>query len=131
MPDTELKADIEQKVGGPLELPSALRKLDLIVTDYPHCVEAKEHLQEEIRLLHQKSNAQEAECAAVRVQRDQAIESWNELLPLYTRAFNAAMPKRGFWGKVCHIFTVGLKCKVKKLDLPNPVTLKVKGTTRQ
>ncbi len=128
LPDAELKGDIERKMGGALELPSTLRKLDLIVTDYPYCVEAKGHLQEEIRLLHEKSNAQEAECAAVRSQRDRAIESWNELLPLYTRAFNAAMPKRGLWGKVCHIFTAGLKCKVKKLDLPEPVLLKKKGT---
>jgi hypothetical protein len=56
------------------------------------------------------------ELAAVEAERDAGITAYNALLPLYTQAYNAAVPRHR------HIWCLWI-CKDKPLALPKPATL--------
>src|SRR5258708_7517419 len=49
LPDSEVKADLELKAGGPLENPAILRHVDDVVTDYPHKLEEAQAAQHGLR----------------------------------------------------------------------------------
>lgn len=89
------------------------RELLRIAADYPLVVKQNGELEGKIAALEQRVSAIEG-------QRDAAVNAYDRLVPLYTRAYNAAQTKHSLWLKV---ITFGL-VRDKHLDLPTPVSLK-------
>lgn len=116
LPDAQLGSDIHTKLGSPAsDAPltiSELRRVDEILTDYGN-------LSQQVTALQAKSAEQDKRIDAIEHQRDAAIESYNKLVPLYTKAYNAAQKKHSLFVK---IITFGL-VRDRKIDLPAPATL--------
>lgn len=115
LPDEKIVADILERLG---EAPGAtlsnpqLRRLDGILAD-------SQNLEQQVAALEAKVAAQDQRIDAIEHQRDAAIASYNKLVPLYTKAYNAAQRKHSLFVK---IITFGL-VRDRKIDLPDPVTL--------
>jgi hypothetical protein len=117
LPDSAVKADLETKLGGPLENPVILRKADEIVTDYPHKLDELAGAKAEIAADEGSIETLKEQVTTVAGERDAAINAFNSLVPLYTQAYNAAIQGHRKW----YCFFV---CKKKNtLALPDPVTL--------
>ena len=116
LPDAAVPGDLEVRLGGKLSQPEILRKLDLIVADYPHVLEENRALAGQVAALTAGAAEQTKQIAATESSRDAAIDAYNALLPLYVQAYNAAQPrKRKFW-------CLFLCKRAKKIALPPPVT---------
>lgn len=116
VPDSQIQQDLEAKLGGPLTSPSILRLDDQIVTEAPSMKAQLDAVVAQVTGLQGEADAQQKELAAVSAQRDAGIAAYNALLPLYTQAYNAAVPRhRHFW---CLWI-----CRSKPLKLPAPATL--------
>jgi pyruvate/2-oxoglutarate dehydrogenase complex dihydrolipoamide acyltransferase (E2) component len=117
LPDSEVKADLELKAGGPLENPAVLRHVDDIFTDYPHKVEEAKAAEEGLAAVNSRVDALTASIANVAGERDAAIGAFNQLVPLYTQAYNAAIVGHRRW--YCAFL-----CKPKNVTrLPDPISL--------
>jgi hypothetical protein len=117
VPDNQIQQDLEAKLGGPLTSPAILRLDDSIVTDYPHVKEQLTAVVGQVTALQGAQEAQAKELVAVEAQRDAGITAYNEMLPLYAQAYNAAVPRRR------HFWCLWI-CRSKPLALPAPATLK-------
>lgn len=117
VPAPALVADIQSRLGS---VPSGtlseaeLRHLDETVADY-------QNLSRQVAALEAKSAAQDQRIDAISHQRDSAITAYNNLVPLYSKAYNAAQGKRfSLWRVPPFKWLV----PQHKLNLPDPVTLK-------
>jgi hypothetical protein len=123
LPDSEVKADLELKAGGPLENAAVLRHVDDIVTDYPHKVDEAKAAEEGLAAVNSRVDALGQSIANMTGERDAAISAFNQLVPLYTQAYNAAIVGHRRW--YCAFL-----CKPKnRTSLPDPVSLS--GTLRK
>lgn len=120
LPDSAVQGDLETKLGGPLTDPVILRKDDQIVTDYPLVLKQVDILTNKVEDLDSKVTELGIKETAVEQQRDAAIQFGNQLVPLYVKAYNALQVHHS---KFLKIISFGL-VKDRKLDLPNPTTLK-------
>ena len=117
LPDSAVKADLELKAGGPIENPAVLRHVDDVVTDYPHKVEEAKAAADAIAAVNGRVDALSDAIANMTLERDAALNAFNQLVPLYTQAYNAAIVGHRRW--YCAFL-----CKPKNtLRLPDPVTL--------
>jgi len=116
LPDAALPGDLEARLGGPLAKPEILRKLDLIVADYPHVLDESRALAGQVAALTASAGEQAKQIAAIESSRDAAIDAYNALLPLYVQAYNAAQPKKR------KIWCLWLCKRSAKIALPPPVT---------
>ena len=116
LPDAAIVGDIQQRLGSP---PSStlsdaqLRRLDEVLADY-------QNLQQQVAALEAKSAEQDKRIDAIEHQRDAAIASYNKLVPMYAKAYNAAQGKRFFLWRIPPFRWI---VPQRKLDLPDPVTL--------
>ena len=117
--DTEIKADLELQLGGPLENPAVLRKADNIVTQYPTVVKQLDVLNSKVDKLTDELSETNKKIEAITAQRDTAIKFGDQVVGYYTKAYNAAQKKHSTFIK---IITFGL-VKDRHLDLPSPTTL--------
>jgi chromosome segregation ATPase len=120
LPDSQVRADLEVKLGGSLEEPSILRKDDAIVTDYPLALKSIETLTQKVSNLDSTVVELGHKVDAIAAQRDASIQFGNNVVALYTRAYNAAQVHHSRFVK---IITFGL-VRDKHLNLPEPTTLK-------
>jgi len=117
LPDSEVKSDLEQKLGGPLEQVWVLRKADDMVTQFPHLqTELKEKTLEAVKL-GETVQAQTGQLVATERQRDAVVDAYNGLVPLYRTAYDAASRRRRNW------YCLWLCTSKPKLSLPDPLTL--------
>lgn len=117
LPDSAVKSDLEVKLGGPLENPAVLRQADAIVTDYPHKVEEAKARAAEVDAMRSSLETANDQTGNAKQERDAAILAFNQILPLYTQAYNAAIQGHRKW------YCLWL-CKPKRtLLLPAPATL--------
>jgi hypothetical protein len=117
LPDAAVKADLEVKLGGPLENPAVLRKADGIITDYPHKVEEAKAEADQVAATKSSLETAKAQTANTEQERDAAVSAFNRVLPLYTQAYNAAIQGHRHW------YCLWL-CKPKRtLELPAPASL--------
>jgi len=115
LPDEKIVADILERLGeapAPSLSPAQLRRLDGILAD-------SQNLQEQVTALEAKVSAQDQRIDAIEHQRDAAIASYNKVVVLYTKAYNANQKRRPL---ILKILTFGL-LKDRKMDLPDPATL--------
>lgn len=117
IPDAGLKADLELKLGGPLENPAVLRKDDEIVSQAPGKDALIKAGGEKINALVQQLDAVNKQIMEVTEERDASISAYNTLVPLYAQAFNAAIVPHRKW------YCLFLCSKKTALKLPDPVTL--------
>ena len=117
IPDNQVQQDLEAKLGGPLTSPAILRLDDSIVTEWPHLKDQQAATVAQVTALQGEADAQNKELTAVEAQRDAGITAYDALLPLYTQAYNAAVPRRR------HAWCLWI-CRSKPLALPAPATLK-------
>lgn len=119
IPDSAIKNDLMTKAGGSLEDVGVLRHLDDVVTDYPHKLEENAAQRDQIAAVNQRIDAVLAQLANAQGERDSAIAAFNQLVPLYTQAYNAAIDGHRKW--YCLFL-----CKPKRtLNLPAPVSLAI------
>jgi Tfp pilus assembly protein PilE len=116
LPDPEIQQDLESKLGGPLTSTTILRLDDTIVTDYPHVKAQASALASQVTSLQAAADAQDKQIEATQKERDSAIDAHNAILPLYTKAYNAAVVRHRHWWCLWI-------CKSKPLKLPAPTTL--------
>jgi outer membrane murein-binding lipoprotein Lpp len=121
LPDSAVQGDLETKLGGPLSDAAILRKADAIVTDYPLVLKQVDILTDKVDKLDQKFNALSEKEQAVEKQRDAAMQFVDVVVPLYTKAYNAAQVHHS---KFIKIITLGL-VRDRHLDLPAPASLNV------
>ena len=119
LPDSAVKADLEAKAGGPLEDPRILRHVDDVVTDYPHKVEEANAAGDEISAVNSRFETATSQLANMTAERDSAIRAFNQLLPLYTQAYNAAIVGHRRW------FCLFLCKRKNTMALPTPASLTV------
>jgi hypothetical protein len=117
LPDSAVKADLEIKLGGALEDTAVLRKADGIVTDYPHKIEELQARVSEVDATRSALETAQQQKANAETERDSAISAYNQLVPLYTQAYNSAIQGHRRW------YCLWL-CKPKRtLTLPAPASL--------
>lgn len=116
VPDSQIQQDLEAKLGGPLTSPGILRLDDQIVTEVPSQKAQLDAVVAQVSGLQGEADAQQKEIGAVSAQRDAGITAYNALLPLYTQAYNAAVPRR----RLARCLWI---CRSKPLKLPAPATL--------
>lgn len=122
LPDSALKADLEIKLGGPLEDSAVLRKADSIVTDYPHKVDELQARASEVDATKSALTTAQQQKANSETERDSAISAYNQVVPLYTQAYNAAIEGHRRW------YCLWL-CKPKRtLLLPVPASLTLRSS---
>lgn len=119
LPDSQLQADLETTLGGPLSSPVTLRKADQIVRDYPLVLKQVDSLTSQTNDLSQKVDALDSKVEGITKQRDVAIQFGNTMVGYYTKAFNAAQTHHNRFIK---IITLGI-VHDKHLNLPEPTTL--------
>ena len=115
IPASGLISDIQGRLGDvPTQTLSELqlRRIDEAIIE-------NSNLAAQVAALEAKSAEQDKRIDAIEHQRDAAIASYNKLVPLYTKAYNASQKKHSMFVK---IITFGL-VRDRKLDLPDPVTL--------
>jgi hypothetical protein len=117
--DSEIKADLELQLGGPLENPAILRKADNIVTQYPTVLKQLDVLSSKVDVLNDELIATNKKVEAITVQRDAAIKFSSQVIGYYVKAYNASQKRHSLFIK---IITFGL-VKDKHLDLPDPGSL--------
>jgi Na+-transporting methylmalonyl-CoA/oxaloacetate decarboxylase gamma subunit len=117
LPDSAVKADLEAKAGGPLENPAVLRHVDDVFTDYPHKIDELKATGEELAAVNARLDAVEGQVAAVGAQRDAALAAFNQVVPLYTQAYNAAIQGHRKW------YCLWLCKKKNSMALPEPAAL--------
>lgn len=127
LPDVALEADIKKRLAirGADDVtagfyPAELRKIDLVITDYPNLQAENTTLQDKLKATDTKIDALSQRVDAIGQQRDAAITYGNRVTELYVRAYNLAQKKHSAFVK---ILSFGL-VHDRKLDLPNPTTLK-------
>jgi hypothetical protein len=119
LPDSAVKADIEVKLGGPLENPAVLRKADGIITDYPHKVDEAKAEADQVAAMKSSLDTANSQTANAAHERDAAISAFNQVLPLYTQAYNAAIEGHRHW------YCLWL-CKPKRtMNLPEPASFSI------
>ena len=118
--DSAIKGDLEMKLGGLLENPFILRKADEIVTDYPHKLDELKGAKDEVAATIGKLETAQKQTANAEKDRDAVLDAYNQVLPLYTQAYNAAIQGHRKW------YCLWLCKKKKKIGLPEPVTLGMK-----
>lgn len=117
IPDSGIKNDLMTKLGGSLDDVAVLRHVDDVVTDYPHKLEENAAQRDEIAAVNKRVDAVLAQLANAQGERESAIAAFNQLVPLYTQAYNAAIDGHRKW--YCLFL-----CKPKRtLNLPAPVSL--------
>jgi hypothetical protein len=115
IPAPALVADIQSRMGSVVS--GTLGEADLRRID--EALAAQQNLEAQVAALEAKSAQQDKRIDAIEHQRDSAITAYNNLVPLYSRAYNAAQKKHSMFVK---IITFGL-VRDRKLDLPEPATL--------
>jgi chromosome segregation ATPase len=88
------------------------RELLRIAADYPLVLKQNDELGGKIAALEQR-------VAAIEGQRDAAVAAYDKLVPLYTKAYNAAQTHHSLFVKIISLGFV----RDRKLDLPSPVSL--------
>ena len=117
LPDSAVKADLEQKAGGPLEDLPVLRRIDDVFTDYPHKLDELKATRDGLAAVNSRVDAVTAQVGNMTAERDSAIAAFNQLTGLYTQAYNAAIQGHRRW--YC-----AFVCKPKnKINLPDPVSV--------
>ena len=115
LPASALVADIQSRLGsvasGTLG-ESDLRRIDEAIAE-------NQNITAQLSALEEKVAAQDQRIDAISHQRDSAIASYNKVVVLYTKAYNANQRKRPL---ILKILTFGL-LKDRKMDLPDPATL--------
>ena len=116
VPASGLLADIQSRLGdspAPTLSESQLRRIDEAIIE-------NSNLAAQVAALEAKSAEQDKRIDAIEHQRDSAIASYNKLVPLYAKAYNAAQGKRFFLWRIPPFRWI---VPQRKLDLPDPVTL--------
>lgn len=117
LPDSAVKSDLEVKLGGPLENPAVLRKADGIITDYPHKVDEAKAEADQVTAMKSSLDNANSQTANAAQERDAAVSAFNQVLPLYAQAYNAAIEGHRRW------YCLWL-CKPKRtIALPAPASL--------
>lgn len=125
LPDSAVKADLEMKLGGPLENPAILRKDDEIVSAAPGKDAFLKAQADKLDAVNQQLNAVSAQMQAVTIERDSAMKAYDQLIPIYAQAYNAAINPHRKW------YCLFLCAKKNVLKLPDPVTLASAPKTRR
>ena len=117
LPDSAVKADIEMKLGGPLENPDILRRADILVTEHPILKAENEALGAQVSEIRKQVDLQGQRVTNLEEQRDTVLGAYNNLKEHYVAAYNVAQqPKRRWY---CLFL-----CKTKdSLPFPSPLTL--------
>lgn len=117
IPDAGIKADLELKLGGPLENPAVLRKDDEIVSAAPGKDVVIKAQADKLDAINKELNAVSQQMTAVAAERDSAMDAYAHLVPIYAQAYNAAIVPHRKW------YCAFLCSKKSTLKLPDPVTL--------
>ena len=120
LPDAQVQADLESKLGGKLSDTAILRKDDAIVTDYPLVLKQVDVLTATQTNQQDQINDLNDEVLKIVNQRDVAITYGNTVTGYYVKAYNAAQKHHSMFVK---ILSFGL-VRDKHLNLPDPETLK-------
>lgn len=117
LPDSAVKADIELKLGGPLENPDILRRADILITEHPLLKAENEALGAQVAEIRKQVDLQGQRVTNLEQQRDTVVGAYNNLKEHYVQAYNVAQqPKRRWY---CLFL-----CKTKdSLPFPSPLTL--------
>jgi hypothetical protein len=119
LPDSQVKADLESNLGGPLEDPTILRKADDIVIQYPTVLKQVDVLSSKVDVLNNELTATNKKVDAITAQRDAAVQFSNEVVGYYIKAYNASQKHHSWFVKV---ITFGL-VRDRHLNLPSPASL--------
>ncbi|HKW89779.1 MAG TPA: hypothetical protein VJN21_13605 [Candidatus Acidoferrales bacterium] len=123
VPDLRRKLNVAPASAAPDLLPPELRAADAIVTDYPAATAEIRDLSASNQALTSRSAALTDEVSAVASERDLAFTWGDAVFDQYRDCFNSFPRHRGFFARLCHVVTIGLRCKQKKLALPPPSSL--------
>lgn len=127
LPDSAVKSDLELKAGGPLENLAVLRHVDDVVTDYPHKLEELKATEDGLAALNSRVDVLTQSVQNMTGERDSAVGAFNQLVPLYAQAYNAAIAGHRKW--YCAFL-----CKPKnRIKLPDPISISAtlkKGVTK-
>jgi hypothetical protein len=117
LPDSALKSDLEAKAGGPLENPAVLRHVDDVFTDYPHKTDELKATNDQLAAVNSRLDTVQEQIATVSGERDAALAAFNQVVPLYTQAYNAAIQGHRKW------YCLWVCKKKNSMALPEPATL--------
>lgn len=121
--DAAIKSDLQRQLGLPqspaasLDTPATLRTLDARLADCSHLADKSSALEQQVAALNATCAARDAQLTTVAAERDSALDAYNQLVPLYTQAFNAATHRRRRW------FCLFVCRTGPHLALPTPITL--------
>lgn len=116
-PESSLSATPDVSLDEALKDPATLRQLDARLADCAHLGEKTAALEQQVSALAAESAARNSQLTTVAAERDTALDSYNQLVPLYTQAFNAATQRHRRW------FCLFLCRTGPHLNLPAPVIL--------
>lgn len=125
--DAAVKSDLQRQLALPqspsasLDTPATLRTLDARLADCNHLADKTSALEQQLTALTAASAARDSQLTAVAADRDASLEAYNQLVPLYTQAFNAATHRRRRW------FCLFVCRTGPHLTLPAPITLPVRA----
>jgi hypothetical protein len=125
LPDSQVKADLESNLGGPLEDLAVLRKADDIVIQYPVVLKQVDVLSSKVDVLNNELIATNKKADAITAQRDAAVQFSNEVMGYYVKAYNASQKHHSWFVKV---ITFGL-VRDRHLNLPSPASLQKAQTS--
>ena len=97
LPDSAVKADIEMKLGGPLENPDILRKADVLVTEHPLLKAENEQLGQQVAEIRKQVGLQEQRVTNLEAQRDATLSAYDVLKQHYVQAYNVAQQPKRKW----------------------------------
>ncbi len=117
LPDSAVKADLELKLGGPLEEVGVLRRADVLITEHPLLKAENDALGQQVVEIRRQVDLQGQRVTNLEQQRDAVIGAFNTLKEHYVQAYNVAQqPKRRWY--------CAWICKTKdQLPFPSPLNV--------
>lgn len=121
--DAAIKSDLQRQLGLPqkpaasLDDSATLRTLDARLSDCAHLADKTSALEQQVAALAAGSAARDSQLAELAIERDSALDAYNQLVPLYAQAFSAATKRHRRW------FCLFVCRTGPHITIPNPITL--------
>jgi hypothetical protein len=120
VPDLRRMLNVEPASLSANLLPTELRAADSIVTEFPAVTAENRDLTASNQALTSRVASLAGEVNSVTQERNMALDWGDDIFTQYRNCYNAFPRHRSILANICHVASLGLACKPKKLTLEPP-----------